>query len=344
MSVPDGSLLPVKARTPGALPLVSVIAPVYNEGRVVGELFQRIVKAAASLSDRYRFEFVFVDDGSRDDSLAVCRALTVGEPRLRVVELRRNYGQTAALQAGLDAADGDVLITMDADLQHFPEEIPQFLEKIEAGFDLVCGWRANRQEGLKRRFPSKVANYILRRISKLTINDIGTTYRAYRREIMQDVRLLGENHRFVPIFASVAGARIAEIPIQNIERPVGQANYGLERTLNVFIDMVFLYFFVRFMDRPIRVFGRVALLCFGLGLSISAGLLFVWARTGGPVVREHSGWFLLAALFMLAGLQSLMTGIVSEMLARIYYPSREHAPYKVRTTWTANGPLSPGSP
>lgn len=324
----------------GAPRLVSVIAPVYNEAQVVPELVQRIVKAIDALAGQYRFEILLVDDGSTDDGLSVCKSLTKAEPRLRVIELRKNYGQTAALQAGLDDAQGDIMITLDADLQHFPEEIPLFLAKVDEGFDLVCGWRANRQEGINRRLPSKVANYLLRRISKLSINDIGTTYRAYRREIMRDVRLLGENHRFVPIFASVAGAKIAEIPIQNIERPVGKANYGLERTLNVFIDMVFLFFFVRYMDRPIRVFGTIALTCIFFGTVISAGLLALWARTGGPVVREHSGWFLLSALLMLAGLQTLLTGVLSEMLARLYYRSREEAPYKIRKVWKSGNALA----
>jgi len=332
---------PPLAVPPTTKPVVSIIAPVYNEARVLPELLERISATVDKLAARYQFEVIFVDDGSRDDSLKVAKELTHREPRLKVVELRRNYGQTAALQAGLDSAEGSIMITMDADLQHFPEEIPLFLDKIEEDYDLVCGWRKNRQEGLKRRLPSKMANYLLRRISRLSINDIGTTYRAYRREIVRDVRLLGENHRFVPIFASVAGARIAELPIQNIERPVGNANYGLERTFNVFIDMVFLFFFVRYMDRPIRVFGRIAVLCFAVATFISIGLLVVWFRTRIPVVREHSGWFLLAGIMMLAGLQTLMTGVLSEMLARLYYPSSEHAPYKVRRLWTATGSSVP---
>lgn len=328
---------------PSPRKLVSVIAPVYNEAPVLEEFLRRIVATVAPLADRYDFEFVFVDDGSQDQSLAVSRRLADAESRLRVIELRRNYGQTAALQAGLDAGRGEILVTMDADLQHFPEEIPLFLERIEAGADLVCGWRKNRKEGLKRRLPSKVANYLLRRISRLSINDIGTTYRAYRKDVIRDVRLLGENHRFVPIFANVAGARIEEIPIENIERPAGKSSYGLERTLHVFIDMVFLYFFVRYMDRPIRIFGKIALLLFLVGIGVSAGLLFVWYRTGTAVVREHSGWFLLAALSMLAGVQTLLTGVMSEMLARLYYPSSEHAQYKVRSEYSARA-LSEGAP
>ncbi len=223
-------------------PLVSIVAPFYNEQQSLNALLERLVTVTATLATRYRFEFVLVDDGSRDQSLAISRRLLANEPRLRIIELRRNYGQTAALQAGLDAADGDIIISMDADLQHFPEEIPLFLEKIEAGSDVVCGWRHERKAGVIRRWPSRVANLLIRHASGLTINDIGTTYRAYRREIIRDVLLLGENHRFVPVFAKVAGARIDEIPIQNIERP-RTSNYRISRTVNV-------YFFVRYFDRP----------------------------------------------------------------------------------------------
>lgn len=324
---------------PHAKPLVSIIAPVYNEKDVLTEFLRRTVSSIEPLLGQYKFELVWVDDGSTDGSLALAKQLIADEPRLRVVELRKNYGQTAALQAGLDAAQGDIMITMDADLQHFPEEIPEFLRLIEEGYDLVCGWRKHRQEGLRRRLPSKVANLMLRRISKLTINDIGTTYRAYRREVIRDVRLLGESHRFVPIFAAQAGARIAEIPIQNIERPSGKSSYGLERTLHVFIDMAFLYFFVRYMDRPIRFFGKVAISCFLAGSLISLFLLGLWARTGIPVVREHSGWFVLAALLMLAALQLLMTGLIGEIMARLYFPTSERAPYKVRAEWSKPGSM-----
>ncbi len=322
--------------------LVSIIAPVYNEQDALREFLERIVATVDKLSQRYRFEIIWVDDGSTDQSLATAKRLTQAEPRLRVVELRRNFGQTAALQAGLDLAEGEIAITMDADLQHFPEEIPQFIEKIEAGYDLVCGWRKNRKEGLKRRFPSKVANFMLRKISQLSINDIGTTYRAYRREVIQDVRLLGESHRFVPIFASVAGARVVEIPIENIERPAGESSYGLERVFNVAIDMVFLYFFVRYMDRPIRIFGKVAILCTLTGLGISAVLLATWLQTGIAVVREYSGWFMLAVLLMLAALQILATGLVAEILVRVYFPTSNQAPYKIRKVWSQAPEAAPG--
>jgi glycosyltransferase involved in cell wall biosynthesis len=318
-------------------PLVSVVAPFYNEEKSLDALLARLVAVTDTLAARYRFEFVLVDDGSRDQSLAISRRLLANEPRLRIIELRRNYGQTAALQAGLDAADGDVIISMDADLQHFPEEIPMFLEKIEAGSDVVCGWRHERKEGVIRRWPSRVANLLIRHASGLIINDIGTTYRAYRREIIRDVLLLGENHRFVPVFAKVAGARIDEIPIQNIERPHGTSNYGISRTVNVFIDIFFLYFFVRYFDRPIRIFGKIALVTFAAGFAISISLLVIWFDSGQAVVRERSGWFISALILYLASIQFLIAGLMGEVLARLYFSAHNHSAYRVRKVWSSAG-------
>jgi glycosyltransferase involved in cell wall biosynthesis len=325
-------------RDPAALdkPLVSVVTPLYNESAALAELLRRIVAATDDLGQRYDFEFVFVDDGSQDDSLKIARELALSEPRLHIIQLRRNYGQTAALQAGLDAAAGRIIVTLDADLQHFPEEIPAFLEKIEDGYDVVCGWRNQRQEGLLRRWPSRAANYLLRLVSGLSIHDIGTTYRAYRREIIADMRLLGESHRYVPVYAKVVGARIGEIPIRNIERPFGTSNYGLARTINVLIDIFFIFFFVRYLDRPIRIFGKIALLTFALGALIAAALFVLWIRTGIPVVREHSGWFTLSVTSLLASMQFFLAGILGEMLARIYFSSNRATTYKVRNVWSSD--------
>lgn len=180
-------------------PLVSIIAPVYNEEAVIEEFLSRVVATIARLKERYDFEILLVDDGSRDNSLAVMKRFSRFDRRVRVLELRRNYGQTPALQAGLDAARGDIFVTMDSDLQHFPEEIPHFLNKLEEGYDCVCGWRHQRQEGAVRRWPSRVANYFLRRISSLELHDFGTTYRSYRADIARNIRMFGEFHRFVPV-------------------------------------------------------------------------------------------------------------------------------------------------
>jgi len=319
------------------LPLVSVVAPFYNEEASLRALLERLVKTAGTLDGRYRFEFLFVDDGSTDSSLQAALALRAVEPRLRVIQLRRNYGQTAALQAGLDSAHGEIIVSMDADLQHFPEEIPRFLEKLEEGSDVVCGWRRERQEDWKRRWPSSAANYLIRRISGLSIHDVGTTYRAYRREIVRDLRLLGENHRFIPAFAKVVGARIDEIPIENVVRPHGQSNYGLGRTLNVFIDLFFLYFFTRYADRPIRIFGKLSLGLLGIGILIAFGLLVEFVITGRPVVRERSGWFMLSSFLMLTAVQVLLTGILAELLARVYFARDDRTSYQIRGEWPTPG-------
>jgi glycosyltransferase involved in cell wall biosynthesis len=319
------------------LPLVSVAIPVYNEQKVLPELVERLVKVADAAADRYRFEFVFVDDGSKDESLAVARELVKKEPRLRVIELRRNYGQTAALQAGLDETGGEILITMDADLQHFPEDIPTFLDRIEAGCDVVCGWRKKRREGVIRRWPSRAANWMIRRISGLDIHDIGTTFRAYRREIVEDISLLGENHRFVPVFANIAGATIEEVVIENIERPEGVSNYGIGRVVNVWLDLFFLYFYVRYLDRPIRAFGGLALLLFAVGGAIVSVLAGIAIAYGTPVVYERTGWVFLTVVLFVTGTQLLMTGILAEVLARIYFAKNrqvQHSPYKIRRRYT----------
>ena len=314
--------------------LVSIVVRFCNEELSLPILLGRIRTTTEPLRTRYEFEFIFVDDGRRDNSLLVAKDLVKTEARLKVVELRRNYGQTSALQAAFDAAAGEIIISMDADLQHFPEEIPKFIAGIEAGNDVVCGWRHDRQEGILRRLPSRVANLFIRRVSGLTIHDVGTTYRAYRREIVRDIQLLGEGHRFVPVFAAVAGARIAEVPIDNIERPHGKSNYGLARTLNVLIDLVFLYFFVKYLDRPLRIFGKLALVVFTAGVVIESVLLVKWMLTATPVVRDHSGWFILGGALITSSLQIVLFGVLSEMLARLYYAGLGKTHYKIRKTWT----------
>jgi len=311
-------------------PLVSVVTPVFNEAAVLPELIERLGNVAASLEADYRFEFVLVDDGSRDGSLDVARGLAADDARLRVIELRRNYGQTAALQAGLDRAAGEILISMDADLQHRPEDIPRFLAAIRDGADVVCGWRYDRQDSAMRRWPSSAANFLIRKVSGLTIHDIGTTYRAYTAGVARDFQLLGEGHRFVPVFAARAGARISELKIENPARAAGVSSYGLSRTLNVFVDLFFVAFYANYLDRPIRFFGRAALVTFGLALLITAGLVYEFLSTGAPVVRESVGWYLLALVLYVSSSQFIFFGIVCELLVRIYFQHDRHAAYHIR--------------
>ncbi len=324
--------------------LVSVIAPVYNEAAVVDEFVRRVAAAAVPVEDRYDFEIVLVNDGSRDASLEAMKRCLASEPRLRVVDLARNYGQTAALQAGLDAARGEILLTMDADLQHFPEEIPRFLSKLEEGYDIVCGWRNRRAEGIVRRWPSRAANLLIRWISGLDLHDFGTTFRAYRAELAHEIRLFGEFHRYIPVLGHAVGGRIAEIPIENVERPAGESNYGLGRSQGVFLDLIVLLFLSRYLDRPMRVFGSVALLAFGAGGTILSFLLLYAWLTQIPTVRTHSGWFLMAVMLLLAGIQIASTGVLAELLVRVHYGQGDRRVYRVRHEWRAEGEGVPSAP
>jgi glycosyltransferase involved in cell wall biosynthesis len=310
--------------------LVSIVLPVYNEGATLPQLMQRLDLVTRALSARYTFEFVLVDDGSADDTIEAAERLASVDDRMKVVALRRNYGQTAALQVGFDHAEGDIVISMDADLQHFPEDIPAFLERIEAGYDVVCGWRSDRREGVVRRWPSKAANWLVRKVTGLTVHDVGTTFRAYQGDIVRQLRLLGEHHRFIPVLAKNLGATITEVEIRNIERPVGTSNYGLSRTLNVLLDIAFLVFYVKYLDRPIRIFGRLALACIALAGAILAVLAFLTIEYHVAAVRERSGWFLLALVLLVSGVQFLLFGLVSEVVVRMYFYPGQAKPYLVR--------------
>jgi glycosyltransferase involved in cell wall biosynthesis len=313
--------------------LISVVAPVYNEDATLREFVTRLIEVSKSLDHRYDFEFILVDDGSTDDSLRVARSLLESESRLRVVELRRNFGQTAALQAGLHAAVGETVISMDSDLQHFPEDIPAFLALISEGYDLVCGWRFDRQEGIARRWPSTIANQLIRRVAGIRLHDFGTTFRAYRSDLLQHMELLGEQHRFVPALAALVGARIAEVKIRNIQRPAGKSNYGLGRTASVALDIMLLYFFRFYFTKPLKVFGKLGAILIITGSLISTGLLGYSWLTGLSTIRAHGGWFLLSALLVLIGMQTLLTGVLAEILIRVYYRTSGNRGYFVRHEW-----------
>jgi glycosyltransferase involved in cell wall biosynthesis len=325
-------------------PLVSIVAPVFNEEDVIAEFVRRTVAAIAPLDGRYRFELILVDDGSRDRSLERMRGCARDEPRLRVIELERNYGQSQALQAGIDAARGGILITLDADLQHFPEEIPAFLAKLEEGFDIVCGWRHARAEGVMRRAPSKMANRLIRWATGLEIHDVGTTFRAYRADIAKQIRLLGEQHRFVPALAASLGARITELPIENIVRRTGKSSYGLGRTTGVFLDIVFLRFIFRYLDRPIRLFGRIALLFFLAAAALAAVVVAFPLVLGWGALEANSATILaliiIGVSLSLAGVQMLLTGVISEVIVRIHFAQDDRRLYHVRREWRRDN-LSP---
>src|SRR6201998_1192102 len=251
----------------------SIVIPFYNEQENIPTLYMKITEVMDSIGEPY--EMVFVDDGSKDNSYRVLSEIYEHDRRVNVVRLRRNFGPTPAVKAGFDFARGEIVISMDGDLQHDPEEIPRFLEKIEEGYDLVSGWRyARRDHWLLRQFPSRVGNWMMGKLSGVELHDFGTTFKAYRREIIQEIQLYGELHRFIPALASSTGARITEVPITDLERKSGKSNYGIGRTIRVFLDLMIVKFLLDYSTRPLQFFGLLGLGGAGLGALIGAYVVF----------------------------------------------------------------------
>ena len=317
------------ARVPssGGNPEISVFLPVYNEEPNLLPLHEKLDEALTTLSRSA--EIIYVDDGSTDGSLKVLRHLAQLDDRVRVVALKRNYGQTAAMAAGIDAARGKVLIPMDADLQNDPADIVRLLERLDEGYDVVSGWRKNRQDKvITRKFPSMIANRLISWIGGVPLHDYGCTLKAYRLESLAGVRLYGEMHRFIPILASWEGARVAEIPVAHHARTMGKSKYGLSRTFKVVFDLMTIKFMGSYQTKPIYIFGTFGVLA--IALSFLAG---VWAM----VLKFWKGVsFILTPLpvitvVMLAiGVQFLLMGLLAEMLVRTYHESQAKSIYAVR--------------
>jgi glycosyltransferase involved in cell wall biosynthesis len=308
----------------------SVVVPLYNESAVVDELYQRLTYTMKDAGLSY--ELVLVDDGSQDDTLEKLKKLSQTDEHVTIVELRRNFGQTPALAAGFDYARGQIIVSMDGDLQHRPEEIPQFLEKIDEGYDVVSGWREQRVDNfIMRRLPSKAANWIASKISGVDIHDFGTTFKAYRRETIDQLKLYGEMHRFIPALLSFSGAKIIEIPIKNIQRPQGKSNYGISRTFRVALDLITLRFMLGYLTRPLHFFGKAAmyitLIAFALGAYIAVDKFFY----NVPVFVAHGPLAALAALLLIIGAGFISTGLLAEMLSRTYFEATGRKIYSVRT-------------
>src|SRR5712691_1378579 len=308
-------------------PEISVFLPVYNEEPNLLPLHAKLDESLRALGRSA--EIVYVDDGSTDGSRKTLRELAHLDPRVRVVALRRNYGQTGAMAAGIDAARGEVLIPMDADLQNDPADIIRLLEKLDEGYDVVSGWRKNRKDKLiTRKIPSMIANKLISWIGGVPLHDYGCSLKAYRRESLQDVRLYGEMHRFIPIYASWVGARVSEIPVAHYPRTMGKSKYGLSRTLKVVFDLMTIKFLASYQTKPIYIFGTFGMIA--MALSLIAGL---WAT----ILQFCKGVsFILTPLpvitiVMLAiGVQFLMMGLLAEMLVRTYHESQAKAIYAVR--------------
>ena len=306
---------------------ISLVIPIYNEADGLPALY----RALSATLDRLpqSAEIVFADDGSTDGSGSVLDEFAASDPRVRLLHLARNYGQTAALMAGIQNSSGDVVIPMDGDGQNDPADIPRLLDKLAEGFDVVSGWRQERHDrALTRRLPSLVANRLISRVLHVRLHDYGCTLKAYRREVVEDVRLYGEMHRFIPIYAAWEGARVTEIPVTHHPRRFGKSHYGFGRVARVMLDLLIMYFIDRAFDRPIQFFGKI-----GLGFLGLSAVTFAWAlvlKYGYGVSFVQTPLPLLAATISLSGILFILLGVMAEVQARIYFEVRGRPPYKIR--------------
>ena len=311
---------------------LSILVPMYNEVGNVDDLHRELDAVLRGLGLSY--ELIFVDDGSTDGTTARLAAIQAADPdHVRVAFLRRNCGQTAALSAALDLSRGSTLIPMDGDRQNDPADIPRLLERLAEGFDVVSGWRKRRQDTVvTRKIPSWVANRIVARLSGVALHDFGCTMKAYRRTVLEGVRLYGEMHRFIPIFATWQGARVAELEVNHRARTAGKTKYGLGRTFNVVLDLILIRFYQRYAQRPIHLFGRIGLLSL-TGSMIGFALMLYFKFLHGLVPGWKAKDFvetplpLLTVMFFLAGVQSILMGVLAEMVMRTYYESQHKTTY-----------------
>lgn len=310
------------------MPKYSIVVPFHNEEENVTTLYDRL-KAVMEATGQ-SFELVFVDDGSSDDTFHVLREIQAVDSRVAVVKLRRNFGQTSALAAGFDHAQGEYILAMDGDLQHDPEDIPLFLEKLAEGYDVVSGWRKQRIDNfVMRRIPSRIANWLMAKLSGVDIHDFGTTFKAYRSEILHQIPLYGELHRFIPALASWLGASIVEIPIKNRNRERGVSHYGITRTFRVFFDLITIRFLLRYLSRPLHFFGTIGTLSIGLGSAIALYLMAAKVLWQVNVMQQHGPLMISAAVLLVAGVQLLALGLLGEMQVRHYHEPAQRAPYSV---------------
>lgn len=309
---------------------ISIIVPAYNEGENLEALLSSLTRTMEAAGEVY--EIVVVDDGSNDGSQGLLRSAAESDPRIRVIEFRRNFGQTAAMAAGFDFASGSIVIAIDADLQNDPADIPEILSKLREGYDVVSCWRRNRKDALLTRvIPSRLANLIISTISGVRLHDYGCTLKGYRRDVLQHVRLYGEMHRFIPIYASWAGARVTEISVHHNPRRRGTSKYGVSRTYKVILDLITVKMLVSYSTKPMYFFGSIGL------AACAGGVLFAgWTLLDRFLndVRAHRNPLLLLAVFLfILGVQFILMGVVAELLIRTYFESQGKTPYVIRKTW-----------
>jgi glycosyltransferase involved in cell wall biosynthesis len=319
--------------------MLSIVIPIHNEEPSILPLYDRLTAVLDSMQKPY--EIIAVDDASTDRSFDLLANLVETDAHLKVIRLRRNFGQTAALSAGFDEAQGNVIISLDGDLQHAPEDIPALLAKIEEGYDIASGWRKERVDNaITRKLPSRIANWLMAKSSGVALRDFGTTFKAYRAEVLKDINLYGELHRFIPALASFYGARIAEVPIRNTPRVSGDSHYGLGRTFNVMFDILTIKFLLKYFTRPMHFFGRLGLTAFVVGFTI-LGVVSVPKLWGQEIMVNHGPLVILGALLLLSGLMMFSTGLLGEVLMRTYFESQGRRIYAVREVRCRREPVAP---
>ena len=305
--------------------MISVVIPIFNEEENINKLSQSIKKALSNID----YEVLFVNDGSTDNSENEIERLSSTDPKIKLINLRRNYGQTAAMQAGFDQSKGTIVIPMDGDLQNDPKDIPKLIEKINEGYDVVSGWRKIRSDKkLTRILPSKIANMIISKISGIHLHDYGCTLKAYRKEILEDIKLYGEMHRFIPIYASWEGAKVTEIPVNHHPRIAGKTKYGLSRIPKVILDLLVIRFFDKSLDRPIHLFGQFGLLMFLIAFLLFFMALFLKIFMNISFILTPLP--LLVVFFSMSGLLCIFLGLVAEIQSRIYFESKNRPPYLIK--------------
>ena len=306
---------------------LSIVVPVYNERENVRAVHAAVTSALADYGRSY--ELLFIDDGSRDGTLAELEQLAAGDDRVKIVQFRRNFGQTAALDAGLHLAAGEIIVTLDGDLQNDPQDIPALIARLEEGYDLVQGWRKNRQDRfLSRTLPSRIANWLISRVTGFPVHDLGCTLKAMRREIAQDLNLYGEMHRFIPILAHWRGARCTELVTRHHPRKFGESKYGLSRTTRVLLDLVTVKFLIEYSVSPMRLFGNMGLGCGAL--AVASGLATLGMKLFQQVDMTGNPLLLLTVLCLLGGSQLFVLGMLGEFCGRIYYEAQDKQPYAIR--------------
>ena len=307
--------------------LISIIIPIYNEGLNLPVLYQEVVSCLSA--QNVDFELILIDDGSRDESFAIMAELAQDDLRCKVIRLRRNFGQTAAMSAGFDAAAGEIVIPMDGDLQNNPADIPRLLAKIEEGYDVVSGWRKDRKDTfITRKLPSILANGLISRMTHVPLHDYGCTLKAYRKEVLDQVRLYGELHRFVPALAFQSGARVAEIPVDHRPRTAGESNYGIDRTLRVVLDLITVKFLLKYSTRPLQLFGKWAFGSFVL--SLAAFLTTLYMKFGEGLSMNRNPLLILSAFLLFSGVQFIALGLLGELVTRTYHEVQDKAIYTIQ--------------